>query len=181
MAGMIIFFGFSVMLSQETLSSGMHDFFWPLILRGIGLGCLFVPLTTIALSGLKGKDIAQGAGLTNMIRQLGGSFGVALIATFIDRRNAYHRSVLVEHISKYDSVARHHVQQIANFFTASGASIAEAQAKAYKLMDLTVLKQMYLMSYTDAFYIVGVFFLLCIPLLFLTNRNKGGGSPTPIH
>ncbi|HKK46982.1 MAG TPA: DHA2 family efflux MFS transporter permease subunit [Balneolaceae bacterium] len=180
-AGMVIFFIFSVMLSHETLSSGMGDFFWPLILRGIGLGCLFVPLTTIALSGLKGKDIAQGAGLTNMIRQLGGSFGVALIATFIDRRNAYHRSVLVEHISQYNAVARQHIQQFTDFFTASGSASMEAQAKAYKVMDLTVMKQMYLMSYTDAFYIVGIFFLLCIPLLFLTKHNKGGGSAAPVH
>jgi len=181
MAGMIIFFIFSVMLSHETLASGMHDFFWPLILRGIGLGCLFVPLTTIALSGLRGKDIAQGSGLTNMIRQLGGSFGVALIATFIDRRNAYHRSVLVEHISKYETVARQHIQQFTHFFMASGSSAMEAQSKAYKALDLTVMKQMYLMSYTDAFYIVGVFFLLCIPLLFLTKHNKSDSSPTPIH
>lgn len=181
MAGMVIFFIFSVMLSHETLASGMNDFFWPLILRGIGLGCLFVPLTTIALSGLKGKDIAQGAGLTNMIRQLGGSFGVALIATFIDRRNAYHRSVLVEHISKYDTAARQHIQQLTNFFTTSGSSAMEAKAQAYKAIDFTVMKQMYLMSYTDVFYIVGVFFLLCIPLLFLTNKNKSTGSPTPIH
>lgn len=180
MLGMVIFFVFSVMLSHETLASGSADFFWPLIIRGVGMGCLFVPLTTIALSGLKGKDIAQGSGLTNMIRQLGGSFGVALIATFVDRRNAYHRSVLVEHISKYESVARQHIQQFTNFFSASGSSAMEAQAKAYKAIDMTVMKQMYLMSYTDAFYIVGVFFLLCIPLLFLTRKHEGG-APPPVH
>ena len=63
------------------------DFFWPLILRGVGLGLLFVPLTTMALSGLRGKDIAQGAGLTNMMRQLGGSFGIALVATYVQHRS----------------------------------------------------------------------------------------------
>jgi len=181
MLGMVIFFWFSVMLSKETLSSGRHDFFWPLIIRGVGLGCLFVPLTTIALSGLKGKDIAQGSGLTNMIRQLGGSFGVALIATFIDRRNVYHRSTLVEHISQYEPVARQRIQQFTASFMASGSSTGEAQAKAYKLLDLTIMKQTYLMSYTDAFYIVGVFFLLCIPLLFLTRHNNGNGPAPPVH
>src|SRR5436309_2515282 len=79
--GFISFFFFTWMLSHSTLASDRQDFFWPLILRGVGLGFLFVPLTTMALSGLRGKDIPQGAGLTNMMRQLGGSFGVALVAT----------------------------------------------------------------------------------------------------
>src|SRR5262249_14551917 len=81
--GFLSFFFFTWMLSHSTLESGRSDFFWPLVLRGLGLGLLFVPLTTLALSGLRGPAIAQGSGLTNMMRQLGGSFGVALITTYI--------------------------------------------------------------------------------------------------
>ncbi len=180
--GMLLFFAFSLMLSRQTLASGEQDFFWPLIIRGVGMACLFVPLTTIALSGLKGKDIAQGAGLTNMIRQLGGSFGVALIATFIDRRNSFHRSNLVQHVSEYEPVVRQHINQLTHAFTASGSSPMQAQAQAYKALDFTIMKQTYLMSYTDAFWIVGIFFVICIPLLFFTNTSKArGDAPVSRH
>ena len=93
------------MLSKSTLDSGQFDFFWPLVLRGVGLGLLFVPLTTLALSGIcAAPTIAQGAGLTNMMRQLGGSFGVALMTTFITKRSWTHRNHLLRYVSIYDPV-----------------------------------------------------------------------------
>ena len=84
-AGFLSFFYFTHLLSKSTLESGpRRTSSGRSIFRGVGLGLLFVPLTTLALSGLRGPAIAQGAGLTNMMRQLGGSFGVALITTYVD-------------------------------------------------------------------------------------------------
>jgi DHA2 family multidrug resistance protein len=67
----------------STLQSGTGDFFWPLIIRGIGMAILFVPLTTLAIHRLRGPEIGQGTGLNNMMRQLGGSFGIAIMTTII--------------------------------------------------------------------------------------------------
>jgi len=89
--GFLLFFLFTEMLRHSTLESGWGDFALPLIVRGLGLSLLFVPLTTLALSGLTGKDIAQGTGLNNMMRQLGGSFGIAIITTMLHLRQGYHR------------------------------------------------------------------------------------------
>jgi DHA2 family multidrug resistance protein len=180
--GFIFFFLFTWMLSHSTLASGRQDFFWPLICRGVGLGLLFVPLTTMALSGLRGKDIPQGAGLTNMMRQLGGSFGVALVATFIQQRSWTHRSRLLDHVTTYDPELRQRLAAITSGLMAKGSSLYDAQRQAYGAIEGMVMRQTFLLTYMDAFRIVGVFFLLCIPLLLLFKRRQGEPSaPVSLH
>jgi DHA2 family multidrug resistance protein len=170
--GFILFFVFTEMLRRSSLSSGWGDFVWPLVVRGIGLSLLFVPLTTLALSGLQGKDIAQGTGLNNMMRQLGGSFGIAIITTLLHLRQGYHRNQLLEHVNIYDPALNERVNMLTQSFVAKGFSLLDAQQAAYKAIEGAVLKQTYLLSYLDGFYFVGIFFLFCIPLLFLQPFKK---------
>jgi MFS transporter, DHA2 family, multidrug resistance protein len=179
--GFVSFFMFTWLLSQSTLASGSHDFFWPLIYRGVGLGLLFVPLTTLALSGLRGKDIPQGAGMTNMMRQLGGSFGVALVATFIEQRSWVHRARLLEHVSIFDPEVRQRLAAITSGLMAKGSTFFQAQRQAYGAIEGSVLRQTFLLTYMDAFRLVGIFFLFCIPLLLLFKRRKGAAAPVSIH
>ena len=89
-------------LSLITAESGAHDFFWPLVLRGVGLGMMFVPLTTITLAELSLAELPQGTGLYNFFRQLGGSFGIAGISTLVARFTAQTRATLVEHLGATD-------------------------------------------------------------------------------
>ncbi len=92
------FWGYKII----TPDTGEDAFFWMLIVRGIGMGMLFIPITTLSLSTLKGQQIGQGAAFTGMMRQLGGSFGVATITTFLARRNMDHRSDLVSNLDIND-------------------------------------------------------------------------------
>ena len=179
--GFISFFFFTRMLSHSTLESGRVNFFWPLILRGVGLGLLFVPLTTLALSNLKGKDIAQGAGMTNMMRQLGGSFGIALIATYVEKRSWAHRTTLLRYVSPYDPALRERLQAITAGLMAKGSTFVEAQKQAYAAIEGIVVRQTFLLTYMDAFRIVGLFFLCCIPLLVLFRRVRGAPVVAPAH
>ncbi|HYK42766.1 MAG TPA: DHA2 family efflux MFS transporter permease subunit [Thermoanaerobaculia bacterium] len=171
--GFVSFFMFTYLLSKSTLESGRADFFWPLIFRGVGLGFLFVPLTTLALSGLRGKDIPQGAGMTNMMRQLGGSFGIAIVATFIEKRSWSHRQSLLSHVSVYDPTVRERLSQITAGLMAKGAPLLEAQRQAIAAIEGLVLRQTMLLTYMDAFRLTGIFFLCCIPLLLFFRRGKG--------
>jgi len=180
-AGFICFFGFTYMLSHSTLASGRGDFFWPLILRGVGLALLFVPLTTTALSGLRGKDIPQGAGLTNMMRQLGGSFGIALVTTYIQKRSWAHRTTLLSHISQYDPAVRERLSAITSGMVSKGSALYQAQQQAYGALEGAVMRQTFLLTYMDAFRIVGIFFILCIPLLLLFKRGSRGAAPVSMH
>jgi DHA2 family multidrug resistance protein len=180
-AGFVAFFVFTLMLSKSTLNSGQFDFFWPLVWRGIGLGLLFVPLTTLALGNLRGADIAQGAGMTNMMRQLGGSFGVALIATYIQQRSWTHRQNLLRHVSIYDAALRERLEAVTRGFVGQGSSPLTAQRQAYGAIEGAVVRQTFLLTYMDAFRLVGIFFLICIPMLVLFKRRRAAPITVSLH
>lgn len=170
--GFMIFYLFTQMLSSSTLASGESDFFWPLILRGMGMGFLFVPLTAMGLSGLKGKDMAQGVGINNMVRQLGGSFGVALMTTFIHNRLAVHRVNMLGNITPYSTAASERLNMMSAAFQAKGYTLAQAQQMANAAMEGAVTKQSMLMSYMDSFWIIGIFFICCIPLILFQRKSR---------
>ena len=174
--GFIFFFAFTEMLRRSDLTSGWNDFVLPLIIRGIGLSLLFVPLTTLALSGLQGKDIAQGTGLNNMMRQLGGSFGIALITTVLHLRQGFHRNILLQHVNINNPALTERVNMLTKGFMAKGYSLLDAQHAAYRAIEGAVTKQTYLLSYLDGFYFVGIFFLFCIPLLYLQPFKRGSAG-----
>jgi DHA2 family multidrug resistance protein len=87
-------------LAQFTSSAGYWDLFWPLMARGIGLGCLFVPINTAVLSQFEGRKLGQAAGLLNLFRQIGGSVGIAGMSTFLDRFSAQFRMDLAAQVSR---------------------------------------------------------------------------------
>lgn len=178
--GFLLFYLFTLMLSHLGAETGTGDFFWPLVVRGVGLGLIFIPLTTLSLADLQGKDIPQGTGLTNMIRQLGGSFGVAFMATFIERRTAFHTSVLTDRITPFAAAARERLAGITAALIAKGEDAATAGHQALALLNHLVAKQASLLSYLDTFWMVGFFFLFCIPLLLLFKGDrKNPSAPLP--
>jgi MFS transporter, DHA2 family, multidrug resistance protein len=179
--GLFLFFVFTTMLSNSTLSSGTHDFFWPLAIRGVGMALLFIPLTTLAIADLKGAEIGQGTGLNNMMRQLGGAFGIATLTTLIHLRQGFHRSTLIEHVNPYNPAFTERFNTLVNGFTAKGKSVLEATQMAYKAMEGMVIKQTFLLTYTDAYYITGIVMLLSIPLLYLQPFKKNAKAPTDVH
>jgi len=176
--GFLIFFGFTFwMRNIITPDTGVEHMFWPLILRGIGLGLLFVPITTLALSTLKGKHIGEGAAFTGMMRQLGGSFGIAIITTFITRFSQEHRVNLVSHLDVSKLEVQNRVTQLQQGFMAKGFTPNEALGKAYQVLDFSVSKQSTVMSYMDIFMYLGVMFLCCIPIIFFIKRGKNKINP----
>jgi DHA2 family multidrug resistance protein len=179
--GMLLFFLFSFMLSKSTLSSGTGDFFWPLILRGVGMAFLFVPLTTLAIQDLRGREIGQGTGLNNMGRQLGGSFGIAALTTMIHLRNGVHRSNLLSNINEYNTAFTQKMEMITRSFMAKGYTYLDAQHAAAKAIEGMVTRQTFLLTYTDAYWVVGFVMLFSIPLLALQKFKKNTNIPADAH
>jgi DHA2 family multidrug resistance protein len=180
-SGFIAFFVFTVQLAHSSLASGQADFFWPLICRGFGMGLLYVPLTTLALSDLRGKDIAQGTGFTNMMRQLGGSFGVAIMATYVEHRSWFYRQDLLTHVTPYDPALRERLAALTTGFVQKGFSSVEAVRRAYQALEFTVTRQTMLLTYMEAFRVVGIFFLCCLPLLLLFKGRARPVSVASVH
>ncbi|RFS21993.1 MFS transporter [Chitinophaga silvatica] len=184
-SGMLLFFiyslwGYYIITPSDT---GADAFFWMLIVRGIGMGLLFIPITTLALSSLKGQQIGQGAAFTGMMRQLGGSFGVALITTFISRQNEVHRNVLVEKLDTNNPDVMNHVGGMAHSFASKpGMDPGKALGAAYKALDYSITKQAAVMSYMDAFLYLGIMFLICIPFVLMVKAKKAAKlDPSAMH
>ncbi|AIM36531.1 MDR family MFS transporter [Sphingobacterium sp. SG20118] len=180
--GLCIFFGFSfVMYSRLTNDTGAEHMFWPLIFRGVGLGLLFVPVMTLSLSTLSGKSIGEGAAFTGMMRQLGGSFGIALITTFISRFTQAHRVNLLSHLDTTSFEVQQRVNQLQASFIAKGFAPNEALAKAYQLLEGSVTKQATVLSYMDVFLYIGLLFIACVPFVLMIKQGKNKVDTSSLH
>ena len=171
--GMLLFFVYSFWgYKIITPDTGKDDFFWMLIVRGMGMGMLFIPITTLALSTLKGQQIGQGAAFTGMMRQLGGSFSIAVITTYLSMKNVVHRSDLVTQLNVNDLDVQNRVHAMQHAFIAKGMTPDVALNAAYKSLDYVVMKQASVLSYMDAFLGLGVMFLFCVPFVLMVKGNK---------
>lgn len=179
--GMFLFFVFCSMLSKSTLASGPSDFFLPLVIRGVGMALLFVPLTTLAIQDLKGSEIGQGSGLNNMMRQLGGSFGIAALTTLIHIRQGFHRNNLLTNVNEYNPAFTERFDAFIRNFMGKGYSYLDAKIMAIKAIEGTVMKQTMLLTYSDAYWAAGLVMLLSIPLLYLQKFKKNVNIPADVH
>ncbi|MEO6584037.1 MAG: DHA2 family efflux MFS transporter permease subunit, partial [Ferruginibacter sp.] len=171
--GLFIFFVYSYWGYQAiTPDTGKDAFFWMLIARGVGLGLLFIPITALALSSLRGQEIGQGAAFTGMMRQLGGSFGVAVITTYLARQNMVYRNDLVSKLNVNDLNVQNRIEILRHSFINKGMAPDIALKAAYKALDFSVTKQAAVLSYMDVFLYLGIMFLLCIPFILLVRQKK---------
>lgn len=172
--GLLIFFIYSFwgykILTPDT---GKDSFFWLLMVRGMGLGLLFIPITTLSLSTLKGQEIGQGAAFTGMMRQLGGSFGIAVITTFIANQTTKHSTYISEHLSVNSFDVQQRIAAMKASFMAKGMTPDVALQSAYKMLELSVGKQATVLSYMDVFLYLGILFLICIPFVLFVKQRKG--------
>ena len=175
-AGFAIVATFAFILSGLDGTAGTNNFFWPVILRAIGLSMVTVPLTQLAVSGMAKKDIPQGGALNNRMRQLGGSFGIAFINTYIAHRLALHRSNLVSYAYQGGIGTTDRLHALNAAMQAKGATPWEASRRALALLELTIEKQAAMLSYLDAFKLVSLICVICIPLILLAGRPP---KPTP--
>lgn len=171
-SGILLFVLFSVQMSALNLNAGKADIVIPLIWRGVGLAIVTVPLTTLAVSGLQPKDMPQGAALNNMMRQLGGSSGIAIVNTYLANRSASHRTDIVSHITPDNPETVERLNAYTHKFFSSGSTLNEAHTQALALLDKVVAKQSTVLSFMDAYLLVGVIFVLALPLLLLATRRK---------
>ncbi|WP_293898609.1 DHA2 family efflux MFS transporter permease subunit [Sphingobacterium sp. UBA5670] len=173
--GFCCFIYFNWSMSRVTLNVPFTTISVNLIFRALGMAMLTVPLSTLAISSLRSEDIPQGTAINNMMRQLGGSFGISIINTFIVRRMAQHRSDLVSNITYTNNSVVERLDKYTALFQTKGFGHVDAQHRAIGLMDMIVQKQVFMLSYIDAYLFIGAAFALSLPLLlffFIRKSNK---------
>jgi len=173
LAGVAIFLVAMWQLGHLTTESGRADFFWPMILRGVGLGLIFVPLTNLALADLPMDKIPNGTGLFNLLRQLGGSVGIALSATLLTRFETFNRAVLSEHVTQFDPATRARLAGIASALIGRGELPALAERHALAILDNQVMRQAMMLSFERLFLLFGFGFAVATPLLLLMRKGRG--------
>lgn len=180
-AGSLLFLLSMWMLSRLTLDAGAGDMFWPLIWRGTGLGLIFVPLTNATMADLATERLAQGTGMFNLTRQLGGSLGIAVMATLLGRFAAQNRAALVSHLASGDAGSTARLAALTQGMMAKGASLVVAKQQALALLDAQVMAQANVLAFSRIYLLSGLLLCTALPLLFLFKTGKGRGSAGPVH
>lgn len=155
-----------------TTTTPVSYFFWPLLLRGLGMGFIFVPISNLALAGLQGRDLGQASGLMNMIRQIGGSLSVALVAVLNDVIGAQYRADLIPNISNTNNVFNDQYNALAANFSRLTGDINVAQQQAMAIMERKVSTQASVLTYIDMLEYITIFILCCIPLIIMARTIK---------
>ena len=179
--GAMLFFVSMYLLSRMTLASGPHETFWPLIARGVGLGLIFVPLTSASMAELRVNELAQGTGMFNLTRQLGGSLGIAIMATLLQRFTTAKKALLTEHVTNLDPTALGRLNGITHSLMARGTSAVVAKQQALSILDRQVQAQASVLAFSRIYILSGVILLASLPLLFLFRTGKGRGSAGMAH
>jgi DHA2 family multidrug resistance protein len=160
------------MLSGLTSDTGTAQLYPALIVRGMAMGFLWSPLALATLAGLKGQEMAEGAALFNLSRQLGGSAGIAFLSTFLEAREKYHYARLSEHVSLYAPATMNRFLQLWQFFLSKGSSQVVAQYEAIGVLYKITRGQAAILAYEDIFRIMAIIFASTLVLVFLLDKRR---------
>jgi DHA2 family multidrug resistance protein len=164
-----------------SLLSESAQILFPLYLRGIGMGMAMSPLATVAISEIPNSRIAQASGLINVIRQIGGSFGVAVFGTILTRRMIFHAAMYGQQISPSSPTYLRTVQGLEHFALRSvGGTLGGAGVQAKALVAMHAQQQAFVSAIDDVFRLAFLILLLTmVPAVFLRRHNRpGDGRPT---
>jgi MFS transporter, DHA2 family, multidrug resistance protein len=168
--GFVLFAIYALLNARVSLDISGSDLFYIFIIRALGIALVQLPLINQAVAGLHPRDYATGIGLNNMIRQLGGAFGIAMANNYISHQYAVHRTNLVSNMQG----GAERVTAIANtIISKTGDYVDVANAKATASLNFAVDKQAYYLSYLDTFRLIAIFFIAVLPfIIFLRSKKK---------
>jgi len=141
-----------------------------LLIRGFGLGLLFVPINNVAYASLEPSEAQQAAGLISLSRQLGGSFGIALLANYVSKHAEYHRADLVSNLAAGSAGLDARLQMITNGLIARGMNAFDAHNAALQTLNAQVMQQSSMLSFNDAWIFVLIVFVAVSPAILLLRR-----------
>jgi DHA2 family multidrug resistance protein len=164
------------LLEPITLDWGWNDFISSSLTRGLGLVLVFLPLTMAAVGDCAAEDIQTASSLLSLVRTLGGSIGIAVLATLLTRRDDFHRAVLVEKVTPYSAEAVNRLNQLTSAFQQNGWQLADAKARALNLLNSQVANQALALSYADLASLLTIFLLCTLPFCLLLTSGKTSAS-----
>lgn len=163
-----------LMLANINFSIDMNAVVLPNFLAGIGLGLIFIPLTTLTFGTLKQEEFGMASGLFNLMRNIGGSIGISFVSTLLHRYSQTHQTYLVENLNPFNPIYQEKLTRLTQFFS-QHTETASANYLAKAALHNELLKQAALSAYVDDFKLFALLSIIVIPLIFLfenVKRNK---------
>jgi DHA2 family multidrug resistance protein len=168
-ARLIIGIGFALFAASNfmniymTTDYGSDQLFWPNVVRAIGQALAFAPLSAVATSGIETENAGSASGLFNMMRNLGGAVGIAVLQTFLTKREQYHSNVLTPSVSLFEQATRARIDQLTQYFINHGISDpAYASHRAVVAIGQVVQKQAFILAFSDTFYLMGAALIVAL-------------------
>ena len=182
----LIVFGFAILavstyfLSDINLEITISSITWPQIFSGFALGFVFVPLTVIATGTLSNEQIGNATGIYNLMRNVGGSFGIAAVTTMLARGAQTHQATMVSHLTPYDPVFQQRISEMASNFAAHGNAVTATQ-QAYGAVYQALVRQATLLAYIDNFRFLALMCVICLPAGLLFKKVRARAGPAAMH
>jgi len=171
--GLLMFTGSCLLDISLTAQAVGHDFYGSQLLRGVGQMLCMMPLNQASMAAVTREESGDAAGLYNMARNLGGSVGLALIGIVIDRRNKYHTDVIRESLTANSVAGQDHMAANAASWFAQTGDMAYSKLRALGQLAAQIQQQAAVMTYSDAFYLLALALLACVPLALLLKTPRG--------
>jgi MFS transporter, DHA2 family, multidrug resistance protein len=172
--GFFLFAVSSLWFAHVDLQISQWSLLWPIVLSGFGSGCVFVPLSTTTMAGLRNEEIGNASGLYNLLRNIGGSVGISVVNTIVARHEQIHRAYMVHWIDPTRPTFQQQMQGIETFLKDSsgpiGATLNTQSDRALGVINGVVNQQARLLSYVDDFRYLAFACFLCVPLVFMLKK-----------
>lgn len=159
------------MMHGFSLEASYSDFVWPRVLLGAALGMIFPPLSRATLINISRVEMGNATGIFNLLRNIGGSVGIAISATLLARLAQFYQANMVGHVNPYNPIMQSKLQGLKEAAIARGADAITAHDMALEIISRIVRQEAGMMAYNYIFWILGVSFLLILPLLLLLRRH----------
>jgi DHA2 family multidrug resistance protein len=169
------------MLGSLNLQVGYWDIFWPQFLQGLSMGLIFVPLTTVTMSLIAREEMGNATSIFNLMRNMGGSVGIAAIATMLSRNTQAQYNNLGAHVTAFDAQVRAMLEQIRSAFMARGMDFTSATQAAYGALSGMVSQQAVMVAFVQVFRVLALVFAVVVPLVFIMRRPKAGQPAASVH
>jgi DHA2 family multidrug resistance protein len=168
--------------SHLTLQAGPGDFLVPQVVQGIGMALVFVPLTTITMDPIPLQSMGYATSIYSLMRNIGSSIGISFVTTMLARRAQFHQSRLVESLSVYSSGVSEWLDATGRAIGTAGSDAQTAGQTAVAALYAQTQRQASLLSFLDLFYLLGIMFLVTVPLVWVMKRPQAGrGAATNVH
>lgn len=177
--GMALLSGYLALMSLSSPDSNGRDFIFPFILGGLGMAFFFMPVMSLSLTGLRGSDLAQGTGIFNMVKRLGGAIGLAVMNIYLNHLNADVGAGMIPYVNAYNPAVTGRVDAFKQFFLSAGYATDDALKGAYQMLSSLLYKQQLLVSYTHGYLMMSmVMIVVCVPIILLIKQKK---EKTVVH